>query len=189
MSREYPSGCIYRRPHHCPQACDTPPISARSVRSTAPGRRQRRRCRERRECWKNDRNCHDPIPPLTEQRTNLHRLSKQQKKKAGLPDAAMQLVTFGSPAFLVSGPVTFRPYVTAGLALSCNNKSVSTPLRENLSPIIHRRVESAVGRMGQARAPRGPVCVGSLCRLSSARWALHDKATGGRSALPVNPGC
>ncbi len=58
------------------------------------------------------------------------------KKQARLSHSAMQLVTFDSPAFLVSGPATFCPYVTVDLALSCNAKSVSILFQENFQPSI-----------------------------------------------------
>jgi hypothetical protein len=40
-----------------------------------------------------------------------------ETKKAGLPKETLTLVTHGSPAFLDTGPATFRPHLTMGLAI------------------------------------------------------------------------
>ncbi len=61
----------------------------------------------------------------------------------------MRLTTFGNPAFPGSGPVTFRPYVTAGLALSCNAISSSySPLLDHFQPSIFVG-KDAPGRRGK----------------------------------------
>lgn len=59
-------------------------------------------------------------PSRTKAGENFNRTFETGRKKAGLRRAALVPVTFGSPAFPRSGSVAFCPYVTAGLALSCN---------------------------------------------------------------------
>lgn len=99
------------------------------------------------------------------------------KKQARLSHAAMQLVTFGSPAFVGSGTVTFCPDVTVGLALSCNVKSVSTLFQENFQPSI------SVGKADRCRL--GGRCARPLIR-SDARRVVASALAARHTARQVN---